>query len=54
MALAKESPDQVVLVRGDESVDYGRVMTVMGEVGQAGFAKVSLIAQTPGSAPAAR
>ena len=46
-ALAKESPDQVVLVRGDKAIDYGRVMTVMGEVGRAGFARVSLIAQAP-------
>lgn len=46
-ALAKEAPDQVVLVRGDKAVDYGRVMTVMGEVGRAGFAKVSLVAQSP-------
>src|SRR6476646_3852242 len=50
-ALAKESPDQVVLVRGDKAIDYGRVMTVMGEVGRAGFARVSLIAQAPGPAP---
>jgi len=50
-ALAKESPDQVVLVRGDKAIDYGRVMTVMGQVGQAGFAKVSLIAQAPGGVP---
>jgi biopolymer transport protein TolR len=54
-SLARESPDQVVLVRGDKAIDYGRVMTVMGQVGQAGFAKVSLIAQgTPAAgAPAA-
>ena len=50
-ALAKESPDQVVLVRGDKAIEYGRVMAVMGQVGQAGFTKVSLIAQAPGGAP---
>jgi len=50
-ALAREAPDQVVLVRGDKAIDYGRVMTVMGQVGQAGFAKVSLIAQAPSGAP---
>jgi biopolymer transport protein TolR len=49
-ALAKDAPDQVVLVRGDRDVDYGRVMTVVGQVGQAGFAKVSLVAQMPGGA----
>ena len=45
-----EHPDQVVLVRGDKDVNYGRIMEVMGLVGQAGFTKVSLIAQSPGGA----
>ena len=44
-ALAAEDPDQVVLVRGDRAIDYGRVMQVMGTVSAAGFAKVSLIAE---------
>jgi biopolymer transport protein TolR len=50
-AVAKEYPGQVVLVRGDRGVPYGRVMEVMGQVGAAGFTKVSLIAQgAPASA----
>ena len=50
-----QSPDQVVLVRGDRDVPYGKIMEVMGLVGKAGFTKVSLIAQTPSgsSVPAA-
>lgn len=48
--LKAENPDQVVLVRGDRDVPYGKVMEVMGLVGQAGFTKVSLIAQSPGGA----
>lgn len=52
--LKAENPDQVVLVRGDRDVPYGKIMEVMGLVGQAGFTKVSLIAQSPGGpAPAA-
>ncbi|MEH3118099.1 MAG: protein TolR [Methylorubrum populi] len=51
--LKAENPDQVVLVRGDRDVPYGRIMEVMGLVGQAGFTKVSLIAQSAGAAPAA-
>jgi biopolymer transport protein TolR len=51
-ALAALDPDQVVLVRGDRTVNYGRVMEVMGLVNAAGFAKVSLIAQAPTPAPA--
>lgn len=46
-AMAAENRDQVMLVRGDRDVPYGRVMEVMGLVGQAGFTKVSLIAQAP-------
>ncbi|CAA2143922.1 protein TolR [Methylobacterium bullatum] len=53
-ALAAEDPTQVMLVRGDKEVPYGKIMEVMGLVGQAGFTKVSLIAQSPGGAlPAA-
>ena len=52
-AIAAENKDQVMLVRGDKDVPYGRIMEVMGLVGQAGFAKVSLIAQSPGAAAAA-
>jgi len=51
--MAADNKDQVMLVRGDRDVPYGKVMEVMGLVGQAGFAKVSLIAQSPGGAPAA-
>lgn len=50
--MAADNKDQVMLVRGDRDVPYGKVMEVMGLVGQAGFAKVSLIAQSPGGAPA--
>jgi biopolymer transport protein TolR len=46
-ALASEDPSQIVLVRGDRSVPYGRIMEVMGQISAAGFAKVSLIAQAP-------
>ena len=52
--LKAENPEQVVLVRGDRDVPYGKIMEVMGLVGQAGFTKVSLIAQSAGgAAPAA-
>ena len=51
--MAAENKDQVMLVRGDRDVPYGKVMEVMGLVGQAGFSKVSLIAQSPGGPSAA-
>ncbi len=51
--MAAENKDQVILVRGDRDVPYGKVMEVMGLVGQAGFQKVSLVAQAPGGSTAA-
>lgn len=46
--LAGADPMQVVLVRGDTSVPYGRIVEIMGQINAAGFQKVSLIAQAPG------
>ena len=51
-ALRKETPDAPVYVRADRAIPYGRVMEVMGQVGQAGFARVSLIAEAPAGASA--
>ena len=48
-SLAEQDPNQVVLVRGDRTVAYGRIMEIMGQVSAAGFSKVSLIAQAPPS-----
>ena len=42
---AATNPDQVVMVRGDRTIDYGRVIELMGNVNAAGFSKVSLIAE---------
>ena len=50
--LAAQDPTQVVLVRGDRNVPYGRVIEIMGQVNAAGFGKVSLIAQAPGGTAA--
>ncbi|HEU0070736.1 MAG TPA: ExbD/TolR family protein [Alphaproteobacteria bacterium] len=49
----KEAP---IYVRGDKAIDYGTVISLLGKIGQAGFPKVSLIAEageaTKGLAPA--
>ncbi|MGO4525850.1 ExbD/TolR family protein [Microvirga sp. 2MCAF35] len=47
-ALAGADPSQVVLVRGDKAVPYGRIIEIMGQINAAGFSRVSLIAQAPG------
>ena len=51
-AMREEVGDAIVYVRADRGIDYGRVLSVLGEVGQAGFARVSLIAeaQSPSAA----
>ena len=41
------TPDRIVLVRGDRTLNYGRIVEVMGLVSRAGFARVSLVAETP-------
>lgn len=51
--LASVDPNQIVLVRGDKAVPYGRIVEIMGLISAAGFTKVSLIAQAP-SGPSAR
>jgi biopolymer transport protein TolR len=52
--------DAVVYVRADKKNPYGDVMDLLGQVGQSGFARVSLLSQQPtaggaggGAAPAA-
>jgi biopolymer transport protein TolR len=44
-ALAAQDAEQIVLVRGDKEIQYGRLMEIMGQVSTAGFHKVSLIAE---------
>jgi len=48
-AITENKPDTRIYVRGDHSLDYGRVMEVMGLITSAGFTKVALITETPGA-----
>jgi biopolymer transport protein TolR len=56
-AITSNKPDSRIFVRGDKSVNYGRVVEVMGTLSSAGFSKVALLAELPQSgnnpAPAA-
>ncbi len=45
MAITGNNADVRIFVRGDKSVDYGRVMEVIGTVNAAGFRKVALITE---------
>jgi biopolymer transport protein TolR len=42
-AIAANGYDQRIFVRGDRSVDYGRVMQVMAEISAAGFTHIGLV-----------
>src|SRR5690606_1622563 len=44
-------PAALVYVRGDKALEYGRIMQVMGLVGQAGFGKISLVAEGATTTP---
>jgi TolR protein len=43
--LAAADPARIVYVRGDRTIQYGRLMDLLGLVNTAGFAKVSLLAE---------
>ena len=54
-AITNNNPDATIYVRGDRSVNYGRVLEIMGLISGAGFTKVSLIAEQPkGNTPTQR
>lgn len=44
-AITANKPDTRIYVRGDATVDYGKVMMVMGRINAAGFRKVALITE---------
>ncbi len=46
-AIAKGAADRRIFVRGDQGIQYGRVMEVMGLIANAGFTKVALVTQEP-------
>jgi biopolymer transport protein TolR len=46
-AVTGAKPDTRIFVRGDQSIQYGTVMQVMGHISAAGFKKVSLMAELP-------
>ncbi|MZR32147.1 protein TolR [Sneathiella litorea] len=49
-AVTGAKQDQRIFVRGDTNVSYGRVLSVMGEIHNAGFKRVAMISAGPGKA----
>ncbi|MSO93244.1 MAG: protein TolR [Rhodospirillales bacterium] len=50
-AITGNNPDVRIFVRGDQAINYGRVMEVMGTVNGAGFRKVALVTGPPKAVP---
>lgn len=44
-AITSNNPDVRIFMRGDSSVNYGRIMEVMGTINAAGYGKVALVTQ---------
>ena len=47
LAIGEGGYEQRIYVRADKTIDYGRVMEVMGTISAAGFSKVGLVTETP-------
>ena len=45
LAISKNRTDTRIYVRGDKTINYGRVLEVMGVLSGAGFSKVALISE---------
>jgi biopolymer transport protein TolR len=45
-AVTAQKPDQRIFIRGDQALNYGKVMTLMGKLTAAGFTRVALVAET--------
>jgi biopolymer transport protein TolR len=46
MAISENGYQQRIFVRGDRTVDYGRVMEVMGLLNVAGFTRIGLVTES--------
>ncbi len=47
VAITGENPDARIFVRGDQAINYGVIVQVMGAINSAGFRKVALLAELP-------
>jgi biopolymer transport protein TolR len=46
MAISENGYNQRIFVRGDRTVDYGKVMEVMGLLNSAGFTRIGLVTES--------
>ena len=52
-AIAQNGYEQRIFVRAASTIDYGRVMDVMGRISSAGYSKVGLVTESAQAAPTA-
>jgi biopolymer transport protein TolR len=45
-AITAANPDQRIFIRGDKDINYGKVVTLMGQLTAAGFNRVALVAES--------
>lgn len=50
IAVTRANPEARIFVRGDRTIQYGRIMQVMGTLSVAGFTRVALVAELPSAA----
>ena len=43
--LKKQNKDLKIYIRGDRKLDYGKIMTLMGNINRDGFKKVALVTE---------
>lgn len=53
-AISGANPETRILVRGDRTNSYGRMVEVLGAISGAGFKKIGLAAELPGTPPASK
>src|SRR5690606_10518981 len=46
-AISGNAPDRRIFVRGDQAINYGKVLEVMGMINTGGFTKVALVGNPP-------
>lgn len=45
-AITAANPDQRIFIRGDQGLNYGKVVSLMGQLTAAGFNRVALVAES--------
>lgn len=48
VAISGNNPEARIFIRGDQAINYGRIMEVMSTISAAGFNRVGLVARTSG------